>query len=252
MYPMQIPVKYFVWLALAGQLIWSFPLYANEKILIYTSNYEPYYGEKMAEMGPVVKLTILAFKEAGYDAEVRFRPWARVLKEGENGECDVIVGVWYNTGRESWMALTDALIDNENGFYKRKNDELVFVDYADLKAKNVVIGTVRGYIDPEGFLQAGLKTEVVTEDLQNMRKLAAGHIRLALTDRVLGAYLLQKEGKGDEVEWLVTLQKIPLRNGIIKNSKGDWEKKLAGFNRGLAFLKSTGIVEQVTKDYHIQ
>jgi polar amino acid transport system substrate-binding protein len=235
-----------------AELIFSSPSYANDKILIYTNSYEPYYGEKMTELGPVIKLTILAFKEVGYDTEVRFRPWARVLKEGENGECDVIVGVWFNTGRENWMALSDALLENENGFYKRKSDDLLFTDYADLKAKDVVIGTVRGYIDPEGLLQAGLKTEVVTEDLQNMKKLVAGHIRLALTDRILGAYLLKKEGKSNDVEWLVTLQKIPLRNGIMKNAKGDWEKKLADFNKGLALLKSKGVIEQVMKEYQLR
>jgi polar amino acid transport system substrate-binding protein len=245
-------MNFCVWLALLAELIFFSPSYANEKILIYTSNYEPYYGEKMAELGPVVKLSILAFKEAGYDTEVQSRPWARVLKEGEKGECDVIVGVWFNTGRENWMALSDTLLENENGFYKRKNDDLVFKGYADLKAKDVVIGTVRGYIDPEGFLQAGLRTEVVTEDLQNMKKLVAGHIRLALTDRILGAYLLKKEGRDNDIEWLVTLQKIPLRNGIMKNAKGDWEKKLHDFNEGLALLRSKGVIEQVMQEYQLQ
>jgi polar amino acid transport system substrate-binding protein len=233
------------------ELLFSFPLSANEKLQIYTNNYEPYYGEALADFGPVIEITRQAFKETGYDIEVSFRPWERVIQEGRNGECDVIAGVWFNTGRESWMALSDAMLINEIGFYKRKNDDLVFIDYPDLKAKNVVIGTVRGYIGPEGFNQAGLQTEEVTEDMLNLRKLVNNHIRLALMDKQLGADLLKKMGAENDIEWLVTLQKIPLRNGILKTDRGDWRKRLEDFNKGLTLLKNKGIIEQVLKKHHL-
>lgn len=244
-------MKKLLGLVIIAELIFTFPSYAKEKLLIYTNNYEPYYGENMTDFGPVMKITRLAFKEAGYDVEVKFRPWARVIKEGQAGECDVIAAVWFNTGRESWMALSDAMLENEVGFYKRKNDSLVFKDYADLKAKGVVIGTVRGYISPKGVGKAGLKTEEVTEDIQNMRKLVNNRIRLALVDKQLGAYLMKKTGGENDVKWLVTLQKIPLRNGIMKNAKGDWEKRLHDFNKGLAILKSKGVIAQVLKEHHL-
>jgi len=199
----------YLWLAIIFGLICVPPSDANEKVLIFSSNYEPYYGEQMADFGPVAKLTLLAFAETGYDAEVVFRPWARALKEGEAGKCDVLLGGWFDTEWENWMALTDAMLDNEVGFYKRKDDDVAFKDYADLKAKKVVIGTVQGYINPDGFLAADLMTEQVTEDLQVMRMLVANRIRLALVDKYLGRYLLKKEGRENEIEWLTTLQIIP-------------------------------------------
>jgi len=244
-------MKKLLWLAIIVELIFTFPSYANEKLLIYANSYEPYYGENMPDFGPVIKITRLAFKEVGYDVEVKFRPWARIIKEGQEGECDVIAAVWFNTGRESWMALSDAMLENEVGFYKRKNDSLVFKDYADLKAKDVVIGTVRGYISPKGVGKAGLKTEEVTEDIQNMRKLVNNRIRLALVDKQLGAYFMKKIGVENDVKWLVTLQKIPLRNGIMKNAKGDWKKRLHDFNKGLAILKSKGVIAQVLKEHQV-
>ena len=244
-------MKKLLWLAIIVELIFTSPSYAKEKLLIFTNNYEPYYGENMADFGPVIKIIRLAFKEVGYDVEVKFRPWARIIKEGQEGKCDVIAAVWFNTGRESWMALSDAMLENEVGFYKRKNDGLVFKDYADLKAKDVVIGTVRGYISPKGVEQAGLKTEEVTEDIQNMRKLVNNRIRLALVDKQLGAYLVKKIGVENDVKWLVTLQKIPLRNGIMKNAKGDWEKRLHDFNKGLAILKSKGVIAQVLREHNL-
>ncbi|WP_167506051.1 substrate-binding periplasmic protein [Desulfosediminicola flagellatus] len=207
----------------------------------------------MADFGPFIKITVLALKEAGYDAEVKFLPWLRCLNEGKKGIFDMIVGVWWlNTERESWTAYTDGILENEVGLYKRKYDKLVFKNYADLKEKNVVVGTVHGYINPESFVQTGIKTEQVTKDLQNMEKLLANRIRLVLVDKNLGAYLLKKQGEENEIEWLVTLQKIPLRNGIMKNAKGDWVKKLDDFNNGLWILKEQGVVEKILKEYDIQ
>jgi ABC-type amino acid transport substrate-binding protein len=205
----------------------------------------------MAEYGPVIKITRLAFKLAGYDADVRFSPWARVLKEAQAGECDVIAGVWFDTGRTNWMALSDAILVNEIGFYKRKDDDLVFKGYADLKADDVVIGTVRGYISPKGLDEAGIRTEEVSEDLLNMKKLVNHRIRLTLVDRQLGRYLLKKSGRENSVAWLVTLQKLPLHNAIIKTAKGNWRKRLTDFNRGLALLRARGVVSQILNEHHL-
>jgi polar amino acid transport system substrate-binding protein len=221
---------------------------ANEKILIYTNNYEPYYGEDMPDSGPVLKITRLAFRETGYEVDVRFKPWARAISEGEKGECDVIAGVWFNTGREGWMALTDPILENEIGFYKRKNDDLVFKNYADLKAKGVVIGIVRSYINPEGFDQWGLRVEEVADDVLNIRKLMHQRIRLVLVDRQVGAFLLKKEGLAENgMEWLVTLQKIGLCNAVMKNAQGDWKKKRDDFNKGLEILKRKGVIQEILK-----
>jgi len=245
-------MKNLVWLVLAAQLLFAFPAGAAEKIIIHTNSYEPYYGEQMPDYGPLLQITRLAFKEAGYETEVRFRPWARVIQEGENGDCDVVAGVWSIKGREEWMALSSAIVENEIGFYKRRGDDLLFKDYADLKAKKVVIGTVRAYIHPKGFDQAGLLTEEVTEDLLNMRKLVNNRIRLALVDRRLGSHLLKKEGREKEIEWLATLERLPLRNGIMKKAPGDWKKKLADFNRGLAKIRKQGVIGKVMKEHQLR
>lgn len=246
-------MKRFFYLTVISVITCALPSYANEKILICTNSYEPYYGENMAGFGPLIKITVLALKEVGYDAEVEFRPWLRCLNEGKNGNFDMIVGVWWlNSEREDWTAYTDGILENEVGLYKRKSDNLVFKDYADLKEKNVVVGTVHGYINPQSFVQAGIKTEEVTNDLQNMKKLLANRIRLVLVDKNLGVHLLKKQNEENDIEWLVTLQKIPLRNGIMKNAKGDWEKKLGDFNKGLRILIDQGVVEKILKEYNIQ
>ncbi|GAK54371.1 probable amino acid ABC transporter, periplasmic component [Candidatus Moduliflexus flocculans] len=238
-----------IWvICLLCQLLLALPASANEKIIALTNDYEPYYGEKLPDFGPIIKITRLVFQEVGYDFEVAFVPWARAVAEAEAGACDMLIGVWFNTGREDWEALSEPMLENEIGFYKRKGDPLVFTDYAALKAENAVVGTVRGYINPEGLTQSGITIEEVKEDRQNIEKLVNDRIRVAVVDRQLGAYLAQKLGKEQEIEWLATLQRIPLRNGFIKNAKGDWQKKMDDFNRGLAILKEKGVIEQILKE----
>ena len=243
-------MKNWSWLLIIGVLFFALLSHAKDRLLIFANNFEPYYGESMHDYGPVIKIVQLAFHEAGYDSEVQFHPWARIIKQGKIGECDVIVAVWFSKEREGWMAFSAPILENEIGFYKRKNDNLMFVSYADLKKKNVVIGTVHDYVNPEGFAKAGIKTEEVTEDSQNIRKLLGKRIRLVLVDKQIGAYLLNKEGKEQDAEWLVTLQKKPLYIGIMKNTNKDWKKLTDDFNKGLYILKNKGIVAQVLREYN--
>jgi polar amino acid transport system substrate-binding protein len=237
-------------LLIAGMFLPA-PLLAKERIIACTNNYEPYYGENLSGYGPVIRITRLAFNEMGYDIEVRFSPWARVLKEAQAGRCDVVVGVWFDTGRTEWMALTDALLVNEIGFYKRKGDSLTFSGYSGLKSENVVIGTVRGYISPKGLLQAGIGSEEEAEDLLNMKKLLNNRIRLALVDRRVGTHLVKKSGQDERIQWLVTLQQLPLRNAVIKTARGDWKKRLADFNRGLALITRRGDVTRILREQRL-
>lgn len=237
-------------------MTWVFILFphdthAKETIKINTSDYEPYYGQNMPDYGPVLKVVVLAFAESGYATEIRFRPWARVISEGSHGECDAIACVWFNTDREDWMALTDPILDNEVGFFKNVTDDLTFKDFSDLKARNVMVGVVRGYINPEGFAESGVQTEEVGEDLLNLRKLVANRVRLTISDKNMGLYLMKKEGKTAEIVWLTTLQRIPLRLGIMKKAQGDWEKKRDDFNKGLKRLQDKGVVDQIFQEYDL-
>ena len=65
-----------------------------------------------------------------------------------------------------------------------------FTDFASLKPYTV--GVVRGYADPPGLAAAGVRTEAVDHDLQNLRKLLVGHIDLVLIDSRVARHLLAK------------------------------------------------------------
>ncbi|MHB9152082.1 MAG: substrate-binding periplasmic protein [Spirochaetales bacterium] len=220
-------------------------LTAQSSLRIATNNYEPFYGETLPGNGPLLEIVQLAFARSGYETKIEFLPWERALALGRAGKCDLIAGVWSNSGRESWMAISDSIMENEVGLFKRKSDPLRFSDLADLKNQNIIVGTVAGYINPKELYDANIQTEQVSDDALNMLKLANGRIRLVLIDKRLGAYLAEKQKTLDQIEWLMTLEIIPLRIGIMKNSSGDWRKRLADFNAALLAMKRDGTLSAI-------
>lgn len=215
-------------------------LTAQSSLRIATNNYEPFYGEALPKNGPFLEIVQLAFARSGYETETEFLPWERALALGRAGKCDIVAGVWSNSGRESWMAISDPIMENEVGLFKRESDPLKFSGFADLKNSAIIVGTVAGYINPKELCGPNIQTEQVSDDAHNMLKLANGRIRLALMDRRLGMYLAEKLKVLDRIEWLATLEIIPLRIGIVKNSGGDWRKRLADFNAALLAMKRDG------------
>jgi len=226
---------------------------AGEKVTIAACNYEPYYGEKLKEGGAISKITRLAFKAVGYEPEiVQFKPWARVLVEGQAGRFDVIMGVWKNTGRENWMALSHSMINNEVGLLKRRSERFAFKDLKGLKANNMLVGTVRGYANPKDFDAADINIVESSDDEVNVSAMLRGRYGFVLIDKNLGFYLAKNAGKGDDVEWVVTLEKLSLYNGIIKNGPKDWKKLLNDFNKGLDTIKKNGTFAKVMEEYSLK
>jgi len=218
---------------------------AQSRLIIATNNYEPFYGEALPRNGPLLEIVQRAFERSGYTTSIEFLPWTRALALGQAGKCDVIAGVWSNSGREDWMALSDPIMENEVGLFKRKSDSQTYSRFADLKNKSISIGTVAGYINPAEMDNAGIQTEEVREDALNIKKLANGRIRFALMDKRLGLYLAEKLNLLDKVEWMVSLEVIPLRIGIMKCSEGNWHKKLGDFDAALTAMKEDGTLSAI-------
>jgi polar amino acid transport system substrate-binding protein len=225
---------------------------AQGKILVLTNDYEPYYGHDLPSFGPLLEIAELAFRDSGYEVQIGFKPWARVLEDGQKGYCDVIAGVWLNTGRESWMALSAPILENDIGLFRRKGDDILFKNWADIAKRGILVGTVKGYINPPGIAREGVKTEEVPEDMLNIKKLLAGRIRLALMDRHLGEYLARQLGGEDQIEWLTSVETLYLRLGIMKNAQSDWKKILMDFDSSLARLKREGKISSILKKHGLR
>lgn len=216
------------------------PCWAQQKLTLASTDYPPYFHHALPEEGTLAALARAAFKAAGYDITLVFLPWSRLMFDLEHGKHDGVVAVWYKAERESFLVLSDPVIDTYIGFYGRSDARIDVSKLDGLKGR--IIGTVRGYANPPNFDAAALRTEEVTNDISNLRKLDRGRIDLALVDKALARQLIKQEwpaGNGSLVWIDPPVQSMPLFIGISR-SNPDYRKILSDFNRGLAEIRRNG------------
>lgn len=220
---------------------------AAKQVTFVSTDYPPYFGSKLAEEGTVAALSRAAFKAAGYDLQLVFRPWARLLLEVQAGKYDGVVAVWYQADRERYLAYSNPVVDTHVGFYGRREQPLEVSNLQGLQTR--LIGTVRGYANPPAFEAAGLRTEEAVDDLTNLRKLDAGRLDLVLIDRAVGSWLLRNDlpAATARVTWLEPpVLTMPLYLGVAKQRQG-YQKLLADFNLGLAEIRRNGEYDRILR-----
>lgn len=221
---------------------------AADTLQLVSTEYPPYMGAALPNGGVTVDIVTRAFRRAGYDPVVTFRPWARALDEAQNGDYDGVIFLWHSLEREKYFAFSSALPANQIGFYKLKTDRIQFRTLADLTAYSIGIG--RGYANPPSFDAAHLHTESGVDDEENLRKLDAHRLDMVLIDRGVAAYLLGTSLAkfSGEMEWVdPPIEEQVQYLGMPLNRAG-YEVKLSAFNRALAELYADGTVKSLVAE----
>lgn len=214
-------------------------------IKLSSSDYPPYSGPQLPLEGIITAITNAAFKRAGYQVIIQYRPWARSLQEAKSGISDGILSVWYSKEREAFFAYSQPLYINKIGFYARNDHTVDLMDST--RRKNLRVGVVRGYANPPAFEAEQLTTEEATSDEENLLKLAAGRVDLVLVDKGLASYLLNDKliELRNRLTWLEpSVDTLPLYVAFSKKSPG-WQKRLADFNAALETLSKDGTLAQL-------
>ena len=225
--------------------VFATPVRAAEPVQLVSTEYPPYMGATLPNGGITVDIVTRAFRRAGYEPTVTFRPWARALDEAKDGKYDGVVFVWRSAERERWLAFSNALPVNQLGLYRLKADRIAFRTLADLAAYTIGVG--RGYANPPAFEAAGLRTESAVDDEENLRKLDAHRIDLVLIDRGVAAYLLGSSLArfAGEMEWVdPPIEEQTQYLGLPLDRPG-YAVKLEAFNRALASLYADGTVRNL-------
>ncbi|HEV2674472.1 MAG TPA: transporter substrate-binding domain-containing protein [Aliidongia sp.] len=219
------------------------PVQAAESVQLVSTEYPPYMGAALPNGGITVDIVTRAFRRAGYEPTVTFRPWARALDEARDGQYDGVVFVWRNAEREKWLAFSGPLPTNQIGLYKLKADRIVFRTLADLAPYSIGVG--RGYVNPPAFEAAGLQTQSALDDEENLRKLDAHRVDMVLIDRGVAAYLLggSLAKFAGEMEWVDPPIEEQVQYLGMPLARAGYQVKLDAFNRALASLHADGTVK---------
>lgn len=163
----------------------------KKKLTLGTLEWPPHTSSYMQGQGHLIAIVKRVFEEAGYETEVKFMPWARVLQEVDKGRIDGAASAYPNDERKQKYLISESYARAPLGFFKMKDKVIGFSRIEDLKPFTIGVG--RGYAHTPEFDHATyLKKELVDRVEQNFLKLIAGRIDLAAGDRANGYYVLSK------------------------------------------------------------
>jgi polar amino acid transport system substrate-binding protein len=216
------------------------------KLVLAATEYPPYYSETLPRGGPVTELTVAALRHAGHEVEVRFLPWARALRLGQQGEVDGLVGVWHSPEREAAFVFSKPVVSNRIVLCRKgSRGPARFTGFAALRPYTV--GVVRGYADPPELAAAKVHTEAVNDDLQNLRKLMVGHIDLVLIDSRVAHHLARKHlpGQAAELKCLQPAVQEHPQYLVVSRRAADADEIVAAFNERLQGLRDSGEWDEI-------
>ena len=235
------------WLVLVWTLCFSPPAHADPPLIkLATLNWQPYVSEELDGGGLTTEIVRLAFEKAGYQTEVTYMPWIRVLAEVKKGVFDAMYPAYYSDSRSRDYALSTPIANSPLVFCKRLDRPLNYQSLEDLKP--YLVGVVRGYVNTAAFDAADFITKkIVNSDKQNLLKVLTGRIDLAVIDMYTAQHIIdtsipQARGKLDFM--MPPLDVKPLYVGFSKSRPG-YRKNLEAFNQALNKLKQAGVVVQI-------
>ncbi len=243
-------IRNLVLCVIAVMLFFSSESFAGKKIVLASLNWEPYIGSNMENNGYVAELVREAFKRKGYDLEIKFMPWARVIKKAKDGSFDGYFPEYFAEELKNNFKVSTPFPGGPLGFYKIRGTEIKFNSIKDLTPYR--IGVVRGYVNTKEFDEADyLKKEEVKEDLLNFRKLFKKRLDLVVADKFVGKYVVSKilPTKLQELEFVdPPLENKDLYVCISKKTPNSGEKFKA-LEEGLKEITADGTVQKILKKH---
>lgn len=223
---------------------------AGEKVVLATLDWEPYVGQNMKNQGYVVEVVTEAFKRGGFDVEIQFHQWSRVVGLAKTGKVDGYFPEYLSEAIKKYATFSAPMPGGPLGFFKAKNNDIPFNTLEDLKGKK--IGVVKGYVNTKEFDSASFLTkDPAKDDLTNLKKLIAGRLDLVVSDKYVGTYLLQKNlaDKADSIEFMAKSLANPELFLCISNKVDGSDAKLEAYNKGLTEMISDGTFDTIVKSH---
>ena len=219
-------------------------------ISMLTVEWAPHYGSTLPENGLTTALVKAAFKAGGHSSQVDFIPWARALKEVEDGKADVVMGGYFNEERAQKYYYSDRIYSLDLGLIARPGlDVLKYESLRELS--DYKIGVSRGFANSDEFDAADyLDKDIATFPNLNIRKLFRGRIDMAVMNFDLFRYEAKKEGFCITD---ITFMDPPLSTEglyvMASRNIRDGEVIIKDFNRGLLAIRQNGEFNRIVSRF---
>jgi polar amino acid transport system substrate-binding protein len=209
----------------------------------------PYSGQNLPHQGLSSAVVSAALGSMGERVAISFYPWNRAtaLVRTESN----FIGYfpeYMSKELEATCHLSDPIGSGPLGFAERSDAPVRWERLEDLA--RVKVGLVTGYVNSDRFddrVRQGLQpVDYAGSDKQNLLKLAARRVPLALIDRRVFEYLVRHDSQvaaiAPELHFNVRL--LEMKNLYVcfrRNAEGDHVRKL--FNEGLRKIDTPAVIE---------
>ena len=220
----------------------------NRRIIVGGDrNYPPfeYLDAQGRPAGYNVDLTRTIARELGIEVEFRLDKWSEIVQAFENGEIDVLQGIFYTPRRDLKYDFSQPHIANHYVAISRNTGPPPPRSLADLKNLRIVVE--RGDVAHDFLIEQGLKRRMALADDAEvaLRELAGGQHDAALIGRLASLHLIEKNG------WTgLRLGQTPLISLDYCYAVQSGRKALlAQFDEGLRLVEQSGELRRIQEKW---
>lgn len=205
-------------------------------------NYPPYeFLDKNGEpAGYSVELTRAIARQLGIEVGFRLGPWAEIRQALEQGEIDVVQGVFYSPAREAVFDFSPAHTVINHAIVVRSGVPMP-ADLSELAGRSILV--MRGDIMHDVALELGYGDQVVpvASQEQALSLLAAGQHDCALVAKTPALYWIEQHGWNN-----LRVSEHSVRSpDYCYAVKADNSRLLDLFSEALANVRATGEYRQI-------
>lgn len=228
-------------------LLCALPAMAAEKWKITTLDWQPFTGKTLPEGGAAIAVLRAALKAENVDLVVEFYPWTRAIETAKDPAYAGFYPSWPEDVGEGFTK-SPVLFKSAVGLVEPKAKPLVWTTLDDLKGKT--IGTVQDYGNTPDFMQhiksGAIKTQIVVDDLTNIKKVAGGRIDGAFIDLANLDYFLKNDAKDIAASVQANPKSLGTKDLVLGiNDKFVNKNAVEIIKRGIAKIDS----DKIIKDY---
>lgn len=233
----------------------KFALAEDDKLVgLTTLEWPPYEEEALKDKGAHSLVTKEAFAAMGYKVHIGVFPWKRAIDNVRHSK--EYIGYfteYYSDENAKEFYYSDPIGEAPIGLVERKESPIKWNNFSDLEKYE--IGVTDGYINtPEldnRILSGKIKAQVVTEDINGVKKVLAGRVSASVIDPNVFNYFLATDpslhGAKDKIQFNSKILDIK-KHYICFRKSPEGLKMMQIFNEGLKKINSKEVVENYFKE----
>ena len=182
-----------------------------EKITVVTEENPPYNfrgkgDDSITGLGTEVVKEVL--KRAKLEYDITLYPWARAYRMAQDNENVAIYSIGRNEQRENLFKWVGYVGRWDVYVYKLKSRTDVTANSIE-DLRRYTIGSIRDGFRTQYLQKEGLKTDLASDDVHNLKKLEAGRIDVMPADELALVFLSEKAGVDfNSLEKVIKLDKL--------------------------------------------